>query len=90
MGTIRDYRNMVEQPWGKMFYELIYEQLNISEEKRVRILDFGAGFCITANYYAKNHEVVAVEPNEEMYKSSNRYSGIRKGRSGKTDLGDIL
>ena len=52
MGTIRDYRNMVEQPWGKMFYELIYEQLNISEEKRVRILDFGAGFCITANYYA--------------------------------------
>jgi len=27
---------MVEQPWGKMFYELIYEQLNISEEKRVR------------------------------------------------------
>ena len=54
MGTIRGYRNMVEQPWGKMFYELIYEQLNISEEKRVRILDFGAGFCITANYYA-NH-----------------------------------
>ena len=82
MGTIRDYRNMVEQPWGKMFYELIYEQLNISEEKRVRILDFGAGFCITANYYAKNHEVVAVEPNEEMYNlraEDNEYTLITQG-----------
>lgn len=82
MGTIRDYRNMVEQPWGKMFYELIYEQLNISEEKRIRILDFGAGFCITANYYAKNHEVVAVEPNEEMYNlraEDNEYTLITQG-----------
>ncbi len=57
---------MVEQPWGKMFYEMIYKQLNIPEDKRIRILDFGAGFCITANHYAKNHEVIAVEPNEEM------------------------
>ena len=65
-----------------MFYELIYEQLNISEEKRVRILDFGAGFCITANHYAKNHEVVAVEPNEEMYSlriEKSDYTLIRQG-----------
>ena len=66
MGTIKDYRNMVEQPWGKMFYEMIYKQLNIPDDKRIRILDFGAGFCITTNYYAKNHDVIAVEPNEEM------------------------
>ncbi len=67
MGTIKDYRNMVEQPWGKMFYDMIYEQLNIPSDKRIRILDFGAGFCITADHYAGDHEVVAVEPNEEMY-----------------------
>ena len=67
MGTINDYRKMVEQPWGKMFYELIYKQLNIPDERKLRILDFGAGFCITANHYARNHEVIAIEPNEEMY-----------------------
>ena len=43
MGTIKDYRKMVEQPWGKMFYEMIFKQLNIQNDKRIRILDFGAG-----------------------------------------------
>ena len=28
---------MVEQPWGKMFCELIYKQLNIPNENRIRI-----------------------------------------------------
>lgn len=58
---------MVDQPWGRMFYEMIFKQLNITNDKRIRILDFGAGFCITANHYANNYDVVAVEPNEEMY-----------------------
>ena len=82
MGTIKDYRNMVEQPWGKMFYEMIYKQLNIPDDKRIRILDFGAGFCITANHYARNHEVIAVEPNEEMYSlriEKSDYTLIRQG-----------
>ena len=82
MGTIKDYRNMVEQPWGRMFYELIYKQLNIPEENKIRILDFGAGFCITANHYAKNHEVIAVEPNEEMHNlrvEGNNYTLIPQG-----------
>lgn len=82
MGTIKDYRNMVEQPWGKMFYEMIFKQLNITNDKRIRILDFGAGFCITANHYAKNHDVVAVEPNEEMYSlrvEENEYTLITQG-----------
>ena len=65
--AIRKYRDMVEQPWGKMFYDLIFRQLNIPNEKRVRLLDFGAGFCLTADHYAKFHDVTAVEPNEEMY-----------------------
>lgn len=57
---------MVEQPWGKMFYELIFRQLNIPEEKRLKILDFGAGFCITTDHYAKFHDVTALEPSDEM------------------------
>ena len=82
MGTIKDYRNMVEQPWGKLFYEMIFKQLNIPDDKKKRILDFGAGFCITANHYAKNHEVIAVEPNEEMYSlrvEENEYTLITQG-----------
>ncbi len=82
MGTIKDYRKMVEQPWGKMFYEMIYNQLDLSGDKRLRILDFGAGFCITADHYAKDHEVIAVEPNEEMYSlrvKKNEYTLIMQG-----------
>lgn len=81
-GSIKEYRKMVEQPWGRMFYELIYKQLNIPDDKRIRILDFGAGFCITANHYARNHDVIAVEPNEEMYSlriEKNDYTLIRQG-----------
>lgn len=81
-GSIKEYRKMVEQPWGRMFYELIYKQLNIPDDKRIRILDFGAGFCITANHYARNHEVIAVEPNEEMYSlriEKSDYTLIRQG-----------
>lgn len=67
-GTIKDYRKMVDEPWGRMFYDLIYRQLDISDEKKLNILDFGAGFCLTAAHYAANHNVTAVEPNEEEFK----------------------
>ncbi len=65
---IENYRKMVEQPWGKIFYDVIFNQLKFSNDKRLKILDFGAGFCITAIHYGKNHDVTALEPNEEMYK----------------------
>ena len=79
--SIKDYRIMVEQPWGRMFYDLIYRQLNIEDDKRKKILDFGAGFCITSSHYAEAHEVIAVEPNEEMYsmRVSGEYNLITEG-----------
>ena len=64
--SIENYRNMVEQPWGKMFYDLIFRQLDISNDKRLKILDCGAGFCITSDHYAGEHDVTALEPEEEM------------------------
>ena len=64
--AIKNYRSMVDQPWGRTFYELIYKQLNVSDCKKLKILDFGAGFCITADHYAKCHDVTAVEPSDEM------------------------
>ena len=80
-GSIENYRKMVEQPWGKMFYEQIFRQLDISDDKRLKILDFGAGFCITAGHYAEHHDVTAVEPNKEMYdlRVDGGYSLIKEG-----------
>ena len=80
-GTIKDYRKMVDEPWGRMFYDLIYRQLDISDEKKLNILDFGAGFCLTAAHYAAKHNVTAVEPNEEMYelRVTGNYTLITKG-----------
>ena len=66
--SIEDYRNLIEQPWGKMFYDMIFRQLNLPKDKKLNILDYGAGFCVTASYYAENHNVTAYEPNPEMLK----------------------
>lgn len=80
-GSVENYRNMVEQPWGKMFYEQIFTQLELSADERLKILDFGAGFCITSKHYAAEHDVTSIEPNEEMYsvRFEGDYTLITKG-----------
>ena len=70
--SINDYRQLIDKPWGRMFYDIIFRQLNLSDETPLRILDFGAGFCVTANHYSEHHIVTAVEPNEEMIRLSIR------------------
>lgn len=66
--SINNYRKLIEEPWGKMFYDMIYKQLSLPENIRLNILDFGAGFCVASDYYAKNHIVTAVEPDIKMHK----------------------
>lgn len=68
--SINDYRHLMDKPWGRMFYDIIFRQLDLSDSVSLKILDFGAGFCVTANHYSKHHTVTAVEPNEEMIKLS--------------------
>ena len=63
---IENYRKMVDQPWGKIFYDVVFNQLKFPNDSRLKILDFGAGFCITSKHYAKTQDVTALEPNEEM------------------------
>lgn len=58
------YRQMLEQPWGKIQYEIAFAQLSHLENKQ--ILDFGAGFGLTSEFLSKKNTVIAVEPNEEM------------------------
>lgn len=61
--NVQGYYDTVNAPWGKLFYKLIWHNIDCDGKK---ILDFGSGFGVTANYFAKNNEVTAIEPNEEI------------------------
>lgn len=50
-------------PWDALMKRMVWQQLGEIENKR--ILDFGSGTGVTANHYAKNNAVVAIEPSKE-------------------------
>ena len=62
--NIQVYLENLQQPWGQLYYDILFEQLQDIKGKRV--LDFGSGFGLVANHLAKENQVLAVEPNEEM------------------------
>ena len=62
--NIQAYLENLQQPWGQIYYDILFEQLKDIKGKRV--LDFGSGFGLVANHLAKDNDVLAVEPNEEM------------------------
>lgn len=58
-------RELAELPaWERLFKKIVWEQLGDVRGKN--ILDFGSGEGITANHFAENNNVVAIEPSEEM------------------------
>ncbi len=59
--------------WDRLLKRILWSQLG--DIKGKKILDFGSGEGITANYFAKDNEVVAVEPWEEMLQ--NRWQDFR-------------
>ena len=50
-------------PWELLLKRILWTQIGQLCDKR--ILDFGSGIGVTANYYAAENDVVAVEPSEE-------------------------
>lgn len=77
--NIQGYLENVNAPWGQLFYLLVWH--NIECEGK-RILDFGSGFGITADHFARNNEVTAIEPNEDMLNyriCTNKYNQIVGG-----------
>lgn len=60
------YRAMVEEPWGRMLYDLAWGQLALPAPAGLRMLDFGSGFGISAAHYAGAHRVTAIEPTADM------------------------
>ena len=82
MENVNDYVELVKTPWGRMFYDLLFHQLNIPQAPKLRVLDFGSGLGISSNHYAKWHDVTAVELNNDMINNSikdNSYNQIHGG-----------
>lgn len=68
------------QPWELLLKKLVWKQLDSISGKRV--LDFGSGHGVSASHFAKNNEVVAIEPSEEMLltvDTENSYLQIKGG-----------
>ncbi len=51
------------QPWEKLMKQIVWQQMGDIKNKKV--LDFGSGIGVTADYLAKHNDVTAIEPNEE-------------------------
>lgn len=87
--NIQGYLDAVNAPWGQLFYKMIWHNLPFKEAK---ILDFGSGFGITADYLAKDNEVTAIEPNAEMISNRSRehsYDQIVGGIERLKDIPDM-
>ena len=61
---IQQYKQMLEQPWGKIQYEITFAQLVHLKNKK--ILDFGSGLGLVSQFLGENNDVVAIEPEKEM------------------------
>lgn len=62
--NIQQYKQMLEQPWGKIQYIITFAQLEHIKGKK--ILDFGSGFGLVSQFLVQNNEVVAIEPQKEL------------------------
>lgn len=81
---LKSYLDYTKQPWGQLFYLLIWKQLPVLEGKR--ILDFGSGFGITANYLSDKNEVIAVEPSKDMLTLADKQTTFRQIYGGIKEL----
>ena len=70
---LQNFKNNINSPNIVMLYKLKWAQLERHiDTKDLKILDFGSGFGTTANYLAKNNDVIAIEPNADMVEERER------------------
>lgn len=71
-------RSLLELPaLDRLFKRIVWQQMGDISGKR--ILDFGSGEGITADHFAANNEVIAIEPSEDMLANAwkdNKYEQI--------------
>ena len=64
MINISHYKNLLQQPWGKIQYDITFAQLAHLED--LDILDFGAGFGLVSQFLSQKNRVTAVEPEADL------------------------
>lgn len=84
---MQNYLDYTQLPWGQVFYKILWEQLPKCTGKK--ILDFGSGFGITANYLAKDNDVIAIEPDADMITCANKDNYYQQ-RIGSTEVLDTF
>ena len=65
------------QPWECLMKRIVWKQLGDIRDQK--ILDFGSGIGVTANYLAENNDVTAIEPDGDLIKerwADNQYAQI--------------
>ena len=82
-------------PWELLQKKMTWEQLKFIHNKK--ILDFGSGNGMTADYFAADNEVIAIEPDERMLESrfsENNYTqiigGLRELKDFEDESFDVL
>ena len=78
---IQNFYNKRNHPNWILMYKIKWAQLlDFIDAKNLKILDFGSGFGTTANYLAKDNNVVAIEPRKDMIElreCKNHYTQIQ-------------
>lgn len=62
--NIEAYKAYLQEPWGKIQYQIVFSQLEEMTDKT--ILDFGAGLGMTSDFLSQKNYVLAIEPNPEL------------------------
>lgn len=62
--NLQAYKEHLQAPWGKLQYDIVLSFLGALEDQK--ILDFGSGFGIMADFLAEKNQVTAIEPSSEM------------------------
>ena len=62
--NLQAYKAHLQAPWGKLQYDIVF--VFLESLKGQKILDFGSGFGIVADFLAEKNQVTAIEPSPEM------------------------
>ena len=62
--------------WENLAKKIIWQQIGKIKDKT--ILDFGSGTGITADYFAADNQVTAIEPSEDMLAQQVNKNGYRQ------------
>ena len=68
--NVKTIDNYLLATWVKLGKRLIWGQLDFVHG--MKVLDFGSGTGVTANYFSEENEVIAIEPSEEMIRDGEK------------------